>query len=96
MHQSKKAHITSNKYNTDNKTLTEEMSSASSPVNNTTFSELCGKFGAAMTAAMTSESDHTRINTSICKGLFPLQLQHQLHRVSSLQMVITTGMNISE
>ena len=36
------------------------MSSDPSPVNNAIFSELYGKFGAAMTAAMTSEGDHPR------------------------------------
>jgi hypothetical protein len=60
MHQSKNAHNTANKHHQPNKTQAAEMSSNSSPVNNTTFSELYGKFGAAMTAAMTSEGDHPR------------------------------------
>jgi hypothetical protein len=58
MRRSKNAHITANKHHSNNKTQAAEMSSDPSPVNNTTFSELYGKFGAAMTAAMTSEGDH--------------------------------------
>lgn len=58
MHQSKKPHITSNKYNPDNKSLAAEMSSDSISVNDTIFSDLNVSFGSAMTAALTSEGDH--------------------------------------